>query len=498
MLERNRPSKSKTGIDSILSLSLFYITLMLLKKKQSTKSLGRVFKYRKDDDPVPDLPIQISPPIPPRQPVKPTLDPNLDKTARRRSRSLTSLSPSDADQPWRSREAWAAIHTRQVIAPEPTTPVRVSPTQLGAGWRHRGGGAFFGGGGGGGGEERVIKSPSRGTAEERVIKGSIKGTDTGYGLGTGAGSGHGHGHGLTRSASGHDHVRGVRTDEVDLHVSARERPPGAATLLYRLKSQRAKQHDSQIDHPLSIATPATTSTCNSTSTSTTNSTTISSSNTTSSSSTNSSTSHTHLPTTSSTPSHSLSSSTSPSPVGEDPTPLLPPLLPSLNQSSSFTSLREHPSIAWGRRPSTPKIELPRSPTPTTPPSLSQSQSRVDSSVTQREREKSISPTPPPKTPGHHYQLENPILEIRHIPNIQTSQDMHEEQQELEEKHGKQDKQDEQDKQDKQDKQEEQDLVNGDKAKLLVQGRSLIKKRSWLERGSTEGHGDSRTRRGGWI
>ncbi len=65
------------------------------------------------------------------------------KTHHRRSRSfsapLLSEADSDPDQPWRSREAWLALHARP-SSPPPT------PSLPSTGWRSRNGGAaFFGG-----------------------------------------------------------------------------------------------------------------------------------------------------------------------------------------------------------------------------------------------------------------------------------------------------------------------------------------------------------------
>lgn len=149
----------------------------LLRKRTSKSSLRA--KDAKDESRLPSPPPQL-PPLPAHirrsESTNPKKAPVSDATSslrggtRRRSRSLWGASDARAagittvsglqrrdsfgsapksrpqtlaDQPWRSREAWAALHTSNPVVAELTHPS--APNAAVPGWRNRGGGGFFGG-----------------------------------------------------------------------------------------------------------------------------------------------------------------------------------------------------------------------------------------------------------------------------------------------------------------------------------------------------------------
>lgn len=116
----------------------------------------------------------------------------------RRSRSFSTppqtLGVDLADQPWRSREAWLALHQR-TPSPPPTLTIPSATDQ--GGWRQRGGGGFFGGAHEGSEKPLVGLGVSIGSTKSRSNGGSDGGamrrpgvarTDSSESTGSGTGS----------------------------------------------------------------------------------------------------------------------------------------------------------------------------------------------------------------------------------------------------------------------------------------------------------------------
>ncbi|KAI9639455.1 uncharacterized protein MKK02DRAFT_39753 [Dioszegia hungarica] len=144
---------------------------MGLRKPKSEKDLrGKLRKPRASDEastassrhqrlpsvpPIIPLPSHIAriAPVPTHIPTSPTLRPRHPaKRAvhhHRRSRSFSTLtsmiSPTlsaFSEQPWRSRDAWLAIHARP-SSPPPVTVLPTAPGGSDKGWRRKGNGGFF-------------------------------------------------------------------------------------------------------------------------------------------------------------------------------------------------------------------------------------------------------------------------------------------------------------------------------------------------------------------
>jgi hypothetical protein len=121
-----------------------------------------------------------------------------NQSGHRRSRSFSTppqtLGVDLADQPWRSREAWLALHQR-TPSPPPTLTIPSATDQ--GGWRQRGGGGFFGGAHEGSEKPLVGLGVSIGSTKSRSDGGSDGGamrrpgvarTDSSESTGSGTGS----------------------------------------------------------------------------------------------------------------------------------------------------------------------------------------------------------------------------------------------------------------------------------------------------------------------